>query len=243
LFVSVHRNASTNSAANGFEILVSPNASAQARACAQSVLNRINALGLFADRGIRTGNFVVLNSTSAPAILVEFGFLSNAQDNARFDQNFSRIAIAAADGINDCVRGVTTPPQVPPTTTGLTGTVSTAGGNLNVRSSPNATAPVIGSLPNGTTISILGEQNGFYQINFSGRTGWVAAPFVRVTGFGTVTTAGGVLNMRSAPSTTASIITTIPNGTRIPITGISGDFFQTNFSGRTGFVSRSFVRT
>ena len=41
---------------------------------------------------------------------------------------------------------------------------------------------------------------------------------------------------------TASIITTIPNGSRVDVIGQSGNFFQIRFGGRTGFASRDFIR-
>jgi len=247
LFVSVHRNAAENPAANGFEIFISPNANQQTRNCANAVLNRVNALGIFANRGVKEGNFVVLNSTRMPAMLIEYGFISNPQDNARLDQNFDRIVTATVQGIQDCLGGTTTtpppvtPPVAPPPTSGLTGRISTTGGALNVRSAPNTGAAVLGTLPNGSTVNILGEQNGWFRINFGGRDGWISGSFVNLGGTGTISTAGGNLNMRSAPNASASIITTIPNGTVIPITGISGDFYQTNFGGRTGFVAQNFV--
>jgi len=247
LFVSVHRNAAENAAANGFEVWTANNASARSVACANSVLNAVNGLGVFANRGVRSANFTVLTATNAPAILVEYGFISNDQDNVRLDQNFSRIVNATADGIEACLGaggGIVPPPITPPPSgQGLQGIITTAGGVLNVRSAPNTGAGIIGTVPNGTRVTILGEQNGWYQINLDGRNGWVSGNFVRfVPTTGTVATAGGNLNMRSAPNATASIITTIPNGTRLDITDIAGNFFQVNFGGRTGFVSRDFVR-
>ncbi|MCL2369727.1 MAG: N-acetylmuramoyl-L-alanine amidase [Firmicutes bacterium] len=244
LFVSIHRNGHTTATANGFENIVRPNASPREIACATSVLNRVNALGVFTNRGLKTGNFVVLNATNAPAMLVEYGFLSNVSDNQRYDQNFRRLVTATADGIEDCLGGGGTvpPPPPPPPSGGLQGTISTTSGNLNVRSAPNTGASIIGSLPNGATINILGEQNGWLRINFQGRDGWVSGGFVRIGDTGTVATTGGNLNMRASPNTTSAVLVTIPNGTRIPITGISGNFLQTFFAGRTGWVSRDFVR-
>jgi len=242
VFVSIHRNAFTNNTAHGFENIVRPNASQREIACVNSVINRVNQLGVFANRGLQTGNFLVLNATQAPAMIVEYGFISNVMDNQRFDQNFSRLAIATADGIEDCLGGGTAPPPPPPPSGGLQGVVTTAGGSLNVRSASNTGASVIGALPNGTSVNILGEQNGWLRINFQGRDGWISSDFVRIARDGTVATTGGNLNMRAAPNANSQVLTTIPNGTRIPITGISGNFFQTNFGGRTGWVSRDFIR-
>jgi len=135
------------------------------------------------------------------------------------------------------------PPTPPPTPgEGIPGTVTTASGNLNVRSAPNTGAPIIGQLARGQTINVLEERNGWYRINFNGRDGWVSGDFVTLSGTGTVTTQGGNLNLRANPSTAAPIVGSIPNGAQIPILGVSGNWFLTTFGGTRGWVSRDFVR-
>jgi N-acetylmuramoyl-L-alanine amidase/uncharacterized protein YraI len=244
IFVSIHRNGSVNAQANGVENYVRPNATNTEVEFAHRVLNRIVALNVFTNRGVHRGNFTVLNATNAPAQLLEVGFITNAADNARLDNNFNRIVVAIANGIEDCVgRGGGTPPlpPPPPPSGGLSGVVTTAGGNLNVRSAPSAAAQVIGSLPNGTPISVLEERSGFYRINFNNNTGWVSTAFVRISQNAVVTTAGGNLNMRAAPSANAPVVASIPNGTRLTITAMQDGFLRTSFGGREGWVSSSFV--
>jgi uncharacterized protein YraI len=239
LFVSVHRNAVDSPTANGFEVWVANNPSARSVSCANSVLSSVNNLRVFENRGLKNADFAVLRNTTAPAILIEYGFLSNPADNQRFDNNFRALVNATVNGIESCLGGTPMPPQPGE----YMAVVTTAGGNLNVRSGPSPSAPVIGSLPNGTRVDILAEQNGWYRISFGGREGWISRDFVSIPQYtGTVRTAGGNLNMRSAPSSTASIIASIPNGTEIPILGITGTWYHTRFNGRPGFVSRDFVR-
>ena len=59
LFVSVHRNSSTNTSANGVENWVYSNPSQKAVAAANLVLNRIVSAGVQSNRGLRYGNFSV----------------------------------------------------------------------------------------------------------------------------------------------------------------------------------------
>jgi len=59
--------------------------------------------------------------------------------------------------------------------------------------------------------------------------------------WGTVRTMGGNLNLRSNPSTNAQIIGTIPNGSRLQVTGESNGFYFVSFNGRTGWVSSDFI--
>ena len=59
----------------------------------------------------------------------------------------------------------------------VTGTVATTGANLNVRQSPSLTATIVGTIPNGTSISGFLE-NGWIRGTFNGFTGYVSAQFV-----------------------------------------------------------------
>ena len=113
IFVSLHRNAFSNSAANGVETLVHTNATAIERRNAQTVHNEIINAGVQGDRGVITANFAVLRDTIAPAMMVELGFISNARDNQLFDQFFDAYAEAIARGIMASL-GLRYRPQLPP---------------------------------------------------------------------------------------------------------------------------------
>ena len=120
LFVSIHRNAFTNTTANGYETWVRTNPRAADLRAAQLVHDRIVAAGVQSNRGIKQGNFTVLTRTNAPAMLLELGFITNARDNQLFDQNFNAYADAITRGIIEAVGGTQppTPPPPPPPTTG-----------------------------------------------------------------------------------------------------------------------------
>lgn len=121
LFVSIHRNSSTNPTANGVENWVYLTPSQIAVAAADLVLSRIVSAGVQSNRGLRYGNFSVVRHTKAPAMLLELGFISNAEDNRLFDTRFDAYATAIASGILSTlgifcpgVSGPTTPPVTPP---------------------------------------------------------------------------------------------------------------------------------
>jgi len=119
LFVSLHRNSSTNPSANGVENWVYVSPSQKAVAAANLVLSRVVSAGVQQNRGLRYGNFSVLRHTQAPAMLLELGFISNAEDNRLFDTRFNEYARAIASGIlsslNIMCPGVNAPPTQPPT--------------------------------------------------------------------------------------------------------------------------------
>jgi len=260
LFVSVHRNSHTNPTAHGFETWIYQNPSEASIAAAYLVQNRLVRAGVSADRGIKYGNFAVLRLTRAPAMLQELGFISNTEDNRLFDSRFNAYVLATANGILSyfgiACPGVnapgTTPPINPPPVTPnppptqhdrLGGTVRTTGGNLNFRSAPNSGAQIIGLIPNGAAVQILGEQNGFYNVVWNNQTGWASASFINPTPrTGRVATSGGNLNLRSGPSSSAPVVASIPNGASVQVRDIVDNFYAVTFNGQQGFASRDFIR-
>jgi flagellar basal body-associated protein FliL len=63
---------------------------------------------------------------------------------------------------------------------GRTGTVTTQGGNLNVRTGPSTGYDIITQLINGSNVKVLGEKDGWYQIEIPARYGYVCGEYVRV---------------------------------------------------------------
>lgn len=99
LFISLHRNASTNPNANGVENYVKVNPSIKDIAYATTVLNQVITVGVQSNRGVKQANYSVLKYTNAPAQLLELGFITNSVDNVLFDTNFDAYANAIATGI------------------------------------------------------------------------------------------------------------------------------------------------
>lgn len=63
---------------------------------------------------------------------------------------------------------------------GRTGTVTTQGGNLNVRTGPSTGYDIITQLINGSNVKVLGEKDGWYQIEIPARYGYVCGEYLRV---------------------------------------------------------------
>ncbi len=68
-------------------------------------------------------------------------------------------------------------------------------------------------------------------------------PFVEATYSrnGIVTTDGSNLNIRSYPSTSASILGVIPNRADVAILGESGNWYVVNYNGITGYAAADFI--
>ncbi|MCL1987860.1 MAG: N-acetylmuramoyl-L-alanine amidase [Firmicutes bacterium] len=88
IFVSIHHNASNNSAINGIETYFLASEMDQFRTLTSRNLadimhrNLVSMLNSY-DRGVRSANFSVLRNSTIPAVLLELGFMSNGQELAR----------------------------------------------------------------------------------------------------------------------------------------------------------------
>lgn len=104
LFVSLHRNSTTGDA-NGVEIWIGSENSADERRFAQSILDELEKVGISENRGVKAGyagegnDYYVNKNTKMTSCLVELGFISSGVDNELYDENIDAYAQAIADAI------------------------------------------------------------------------------------------------------------------------------------------------
>ncbi|MBA2468437.1 MAG: SH3 domain-containing protein, partial [Chloroflexia bacterium] len=133
--------------------------------------------------------------------------------------------------------------------------------NLNIRSEPNATAPVVGGIPSGGSAEVTGAiQNNFYPVSYNGIDGFASADFLRVAGSGgdegggdeggTDTGPTGTrytearLNLRSGPGASFGVIAIMPDGAQVELTGESSNgFSRLTWNGNNGWASTQFLTT
>ena len=108
LFVSIHFNSAPNRGASGVEVYHYKLGKERwrgetSRRLAQQVVARVAKTAGVKTRGAKQGNFAVIRNTSIPAILVEGGFLTNAQemDRIKDPKHLNRIAYGMALGIDE----------------------------------------------------------------------------------------------------------------------------------------------
>ncbi len=102
LFVSIHSDSNPDRGRQGFTVFVARSASRDAYRAASGISEAMAATGC-ESHGIREADYKVLVNTSGPAVLVEIGYLSNAQDASRLRNPAwqNRLAQAIATGILD----------------------------------------------------------------------------------------------------------------------------------------------
>lgn len=111
--------------------------------------------------------------TNAVAVLCELGYHDNYADEAWIKSNLEAIAKNLVQSLCDYF-GI---PFILPSAVRW-GTVITDGSGLNIRSYPSTSGKIIGSVPNGATVMINGETNGWYVISYNGIIGYSSSEFI-----------------------------------------------------------------
>ena len=136
---------------------------------------------------------------------------------------------------------------------------------LNVRSGASTSSGIIGSLSNGSNVTILGESGNWYKIKYGNSTGYVSKDYVKTseessnsnTGnnassssgesssnkSGKVVNVHSSLNVRNGASTSSGIIGSLSNGSNVTILGESGNWYKIKYGNSTGYVSKDYVKT
>jgi len=103
LLISIHRDSvPTPNSREGISALVFNDTGFKAQ-LARNINSNLEALGFRNNGVIERPNLVVLKRSKMPAVLLEVGFINNDNDNMIFDENFTDIAKAIADGIIESI--------------------------------------------------------------------------------------------------------------------------------------------
>lgn len=102
IFMSLHDNSAVNKTATGFETFifngqVSSNTVKLQKSLHESI---IKGIGL-RDRGMKRANFAVIRLTKMPAVLIEYGFISNLTDEKVIGFEIDKQAQLTYEGINN----------------------------------------------------------------------------------------------------------------------------------------------
>ncbi|MBW3491720.1 SH3 domain-containing protein [Bacillus sp. FDAARGOS_1420] len=143
------------------------------------------------------------------------------------------------------------------------GTVQTGGTyvvnatSLRVRTGPAAYHSVLGGVLNGTTLNVVGSENGWFKVNYQGKTGYVSSEFVKFVKGGTATPEqpkqpdqgaigdyyinASALNVRSGEGTNYRIIGALPQGQKVQVISENSGWSKINYNGQTGYIGTRFL--
>jgi N-acetylmuramoyl-L-alanine amidase len=113
-FISIHRNGFDNPAANGFETFTLVRFTPESDRLAQALQRSVVAAGVQSNRGVKRHDFATLAGARMPAVLVEYGFISNVRDNELFDHNIAAYADATVSAIASLYNPASSPALPPP---------------------------------------------------------------------------------------------------------------------------------
>ena len=119
--------------------------------------------------------FAELRRTRSPAILVELAYHDNPSDAEWIKNNIGQIARTLVIATTEFL-GI---PFVEPEPI-RTGVVRTQGGRLNVRQLPSMSGTVIGQIPNGSSVLVLGKTGNWYIVSYNSLEGYSFADYIYV---------------------------------------------------------------
>lgn len=129
--------------------------------------NRVRALG--------STSIGELRQTKAPSVFVELAYHDNQEDAEWITGNLPLIARTIVLALTEYF-GI--PFREPGRGYPRTGVVTLSYGTLNLRSAPSLTSSIIGSIPNGAEITLLGETGDWYETEWQNTVGYVSKVFV-----------------------------------------------------------------
>ena len=129
------------------------------------------------------------------------------------------------------------------TETSSTTTYKKTTDNLNMRSGPSTSYSVITKIPAGTSVKVISSSNGWDYVEYDGQKGYCSNSYLVATNevptVKKITTDN--LNFRTGPSTSNSIISTIPKNTVVDVISTSNGWSKIKYNGKEGYVAASYL--
>ena len=175
--LALHSNAAPENLAGrlrGIDIYFAPKSS-YSETLANIIANNLKSIYPLPDkvRAVPTYSLGEVLRTKAVAVLCELGYHDNYADEAWLKNNLEAIAKNITNSLCDYF-------GIPFVNAGAVrwGTVTTDGGNLNIRSYPSLAGKIIGSMPDGATVMINGETNGWYVVSYNSINGYSSSDYI-----------------------------------------------------------------
>ena len=175
LHFALHSNASATGTARGIEAYYSP-ASERGRRFAEIVARNLQLIYPLpnSSRIVPTTSLGEVKRTRAPSVLVEIGYHDNPEDAQWIRNNVNTIAENLVLSLTEYFGIPFNYPQPI-----YVANVATRGSNLNVRYTPSATAPIVGSIPNGSEVTVYANLPNWSLVGYNQTVGYVRSDFLQ----------------------------------------------------------------
>lgn len=117
---------------------------------------------------------------------------------------------------------------------------------LNLRAQPSTDSPILATANSGECVVVLGQENGWYRVNYNLQEGYMNADYLTVStaenaelGYGIVSGSG--VNLRSGPSTSHSILATASYGDRCYIIGLNQGWYKVLYGSTTCYIRSDYL--
>jgi uncharacterized protein YraI len=134
-----------------------------------------------------------------------------------------------------------------PTTATPGGTAVTTDA-LNLRAGAGISHAVLAIMPVRSRVVLTGEVSGdFHAVSWNGRKGWASSSYLAIEGTAPAppmaATTTDDLNLRSGPATSYGVVTMMPRGSRVTLTGqVTNGFHAVAFNGKSGWAFSAYLR-
>lgn len=175
LHLALHSNASATGTARGIEAYYYP-ASARGKRFAEIVARNLQLIYPLPNstRIVPTTSLGEVTRTRAPSVLVEIGYHDNPEDAQWIRENVNAIAENLVLSLTEYFGIPFNYPQPI-----YVANVATRGSNLNVRYTPSATAPIVGSIPNGSEVTVYANLPNWSLVGYNQTVGYVRSDFLQ----------------------------------------------------------------
>ena len=175
LHFALHSNASATGTARGIEAYYSP-VSERGRRFAEIVARNLQLIYPLpnSSRIVPTTSLGEVTRTTVPGVLVEIGYHDNPEDAQWIRNNVNAIAENLVLSLTEYFGIPFNYPQPI-----YVANVATRGSNLNVRYTPSATAPIVGSIPNGSEVTVYANLPNWSLVGYNQTVGYVRSDFLQ----------------------------------------------------------------
>lgn len=129
------------------------------------------------------------------------------------------------------------------------GVGTTTGDGVRLRAEANTTSSILTTVAEGQKLAVIGGSAGWYEVEYDGQAGYMSADYLVMVnnyegelGYCAVNTEGDNLNIRGGAGTQFDIVGSIPNGTVVPVEGVSDGWLKVTYKGATGYISTDYVK-
>ena len=175
LHFAIHSNASSTGNARGVEAYYYPS-STQGKRFAEILVKNLQLIYPLpnATRIVPTTSLGEVRRTKAPSVLLEVAYHDNPLDAEWIRNNVEAIAQNLVLSLTEYFGIPFNYPQPIYVTT-----VATRGSNLNVRYTPSVTSAIVGSIPNGSEVTVFATLPDWSLVGYNQTVGYVRNSFLQ----------------------------------------------------------------